>query len=251
MTFDLTEYLASWPYDPESVLNNIRRLKADDGREILQVREPMGLQQMEYSGRPDGARPQGHETWLAYYTEQAGYASGFTLEHDDCVRLMQEGILFYQRYLILFQMEDWSGVVRDTGRNLQYFDFTRKYAENQEDSLTLEQYRPYLMRMNAVGKAHLLRADHRHLEALDLLRSTLTRMKMLDTVQSPVFRMEQDKAFKHLSQLIADFEKEKPEDELERLQRLKLEAVRREDFEAAARLRDQIQYLESGSASSN
>ena len=63
--------------------------------------------------------------------------------------------------------------------------------------------------------------------------------------------MEQEKATKHLSQLIAGFEKSGPENELERLQRLKLEAVRREDFEAAARLRDQIQLLESGSTSSN
>lgn len=251
MTFDLTEYLNSWPYDPEELLNNIRRLKAEDGRDILQVREPMGLQQMEYSGRPDGFRPLGHESWLSHYQEQAGYLPGFTLEHEDCVRLMQEGILFYQRYLILYQMEDWPGVVRDTGRNLEYFDFTRAHAENQEDSLTLEQYRPYLMRMNAIGKAYLLQKNNRNQEALELLRETTGRIKTLDAVQSPVFKMEQEKAIKHLSQMIAEFEKSGPENELERLQRLKLEAVRREDFEAAARLRDQIQLLESGSASSN
>lgn len=251
MTFDLSEYLASWPYDPEELLNNIRRLKAEDGRDILQVREPMGIQQMEYAGRPDGFRPQGHETWLEYYQAQATYMPGFSLEHEDCVRLMQEGILFYQRYLILYQMEDWPGVVRDTGRNLEYFDFTRTHAENAEDSLTLEQYRPYLMRMNAVGKAYLLQKNSRNQEALELLRETMGRIKTLETVQSPVFKMEQEKASKHLSQLIAEFEKSGPENELERLQRLKLEAVRREDFEAAARLRDQIQLIESGSASSN
>lgn len=251
MTFDLSEYLTSWPYDPEELLNNIRRLKAGDGRDILQVREPMGIQQMEYSGRPDGFHPQGHETWLEYYQAQAAYMPGFSLEHEDCVRLMQEGILFYQRYLILYQMEDWPGVVRDTGRNLEYFDFTRAHAENAEDSLTLEQYRPYLMRMNAVGKAYLLQKNNRSQEALELLRETMGLIKTLETVQSPVFKMEQEKAGKHLSQLISEFEKSGPENELERLQRLKLEAVRREDFEAAARLRDQIQLLESGSASSN
>lgn len=251
MSFDLTAYLNSWPYDPDELLNNIRRLKADDGREILQVREPMGIQQMEYLGRPDGYRPQGHETWLDYYMEQAKGVPGFALEHDDCVRLMQEGILFYQRYLILYQIEDWPGVVRDTERNLVYFDFAKEHVVNPEDSLTLEQYRPYIMRMNAVGQAYLMQKNHRTQEAVELLRETLAGVKTLEPVESPVFKMEQEKATRHLSQLVAEFEESGPENELERLQRLKLEAVRREDFEAAAKLRDQIQLLESGSASTN
>lgn len=251
MSFDLTGMLAGWPYDPENMLHNMRRVKAEDGRDVLQVREPMGIQQMEYEGRPDGQRPHGYATWLEYYTDQAGVNPGFTLEHDDCVNLMQEGILFYQRYLILYQMEDWAGVVRDTDRNLGYFDFTSRYAENREDALTLEQYRPYILRMNAVGKAQILRKNHRHEESIDLLRETLARIRRLDAVESPVFKMEQEKATNHLAQLIAEFRKSQPENELERLTRLKMEAVRREDFEAAARLRDQIQLLESGSTSSN
>lgn len=251
MSFDLTEALQSWPYDGENPLNNFRLVKARDGRDVLQVREPMGIQQMEYRGRPDGERPQGHETWLEYYKDQAGLNPEFSMAHEDCVRLMQEGILFYQRYLILYQMEDWAAVVRDTNRNLEYFDFTKQYGENQEDILTLEQYRPYILRMNTVAKAQILRKNHRFKEALELLQATLARIKTLDAVQSPVFKMESEKATKHLAQMIAEFRKEQPESELERLQKMKLEAVRREDFEAAARLRDQIQMLESGSASAN
>lgn len=251
MNFDLTQILASWPYDGENPINNFRRLQAEDGREILQVREPLGLQQMEYTGRPDGFRPHGYVTWLAYFKAQSEMSVGFMLSHDDCVRLMQEGILFYQRYLILYQMEDWSGVVRDTDRNLEYFDFTQQYAESREDALTLEQYRPYIMRMNAVAKAQILHKNFRYDEAVDLLRITLARIRTLEEVPSPVFKMESEKASKHLSQMIEEFEKTRPENELERLQRLKVEAVRREDFETAARLRDQIQLLESGSATSN
>jgi hypothetical protein len=251
MQFDLTELMKSWPYDGEEMRNNFRRLKAEDGREILQVREPLGIQQMEYAGRPDGFRPQGMATWLEYYQDQARITPGFSLGHEDCVRLMQEGILFYQRYLILYQMEDWLGVVRDTDRNLQYFDFTGEHAENQEDALTLEQYRPYLLRMNAVGKAQILRENASHERAIELLELTLAKIRTLDPVNSPVFKMESDKAVKHLGQFIAELRKTQPENELERLQRMKQEAVRREDFEAAARLRDQIQMLESGTASTN
>jgi hypothetical protein len=251
MDFDLTELLRSWPYDGEEMRNNFRRLRAEDGREILQVREPLGIQQMEYEGRPDGYRPHGMTTWLEYYRDQAEVTPGFSLVHEDCVQLMQEGILFYQRYLILYQMEDWLGVVRDTDRNLEYFDFTRQHAENSEDALTLEQYRPYLMRMNAVAKAQILRKNGSHERAIELLEITLAKIRTLEAVNSPVFKMELDKAAKHLGQLIGELRRTRPESELERLQRMKLEAVRREDFEAAARLRDQIQMLESGSASPN
>src|SRR5258705_442223 len=50
---DLTEMLRRWEYDEN---RPVRRLKAGDGREVLQVRLPLGIEQYEINGRPDGKR---------------------------------------------------------------------------------------------------------------------------------------------------------------------------------------------------
>lgn len=245
MEYDLSEILRNWPFDPEDSVKNFRRIRAKDGRELIQVREPMGVQQMEYDGRPDGVRIEGMETWLAYYESQSALDPMFKLNHEQCINLMQEGILFYQRYLVLYQMEDWIAVVRDTGRNIEYFEFIREHAENREDWMTIEQYRPYILRMNAVAKSHILREGGEHEAAIKLLRRTLYEIQSLDPVNTPVFKMEMEKASKHLEQVIQELETEQPENEMDRLQKQKTEAIRREDFEAAARLRDEIMSLEN------
>lgn len=250
MDFDLSELLQAWPYDPEQASNNFRRIEARDGRTLVQVREPLGIQQLEYYGRPDGERPCGKDTWLDYYEELAQGDPLFSLSHEDCLRLMQEGILFYQRYLILYQMEDWEGVARDTDRNIRYFDFAKEHAENPEDSLTIEQYRPYILRMNSIAKSQIKIKKGRLVEAVELLRDTLREIRALDPIDSVIFRMELEKSTKHLSELLAEYDKLRPESRLERLKKQKNEAIMNEDFELAARLRDQIRVLEGEFAES-
>lgn len=251
MDFDLSDYLASWPFDPENPISNFRRVEGSDGRGIIQVREPMGIQQMDYHGRPDGVRIEGRETWLDYYGDQAEVDPDFSLDHDDCMRLMQEGVLFYQRYLILYQMEDWPGVVRDTERNIDYYKFLKQYAENSEDEMAIAQYRPYIIRMNGIAKAQLLWENGEFKPGITLLKDTLHEIEGLEPVPTPVFKMEMEKATKHLHQLIDEFEKDRPESQREQLEREKVEAVRREDFEEAARLRDRIRNLGSSYARKN
>jgi hypothetical protein len=46
---DIREFLSSWPYDPD---NNITLEIGKDGREIILVRQPLGLKQYEVRGRP-------------------------------------------------------------------------------------------------------------------------------------------------------------------------------------------------------
>src|SRR4051812_18189885 len=66
MRRDIDDALHGWPYDPEPGEVVARKLRARDGREILQIRIELGLIQMEVEGRPDGARPHEHETYLDY-----------------------------------------------------------------------------------------------------------------------------------------------------------------------------------------
>src|SRR5512135_3187315 len=106
---DLRKILKSWPYDPE---NDARVVKGDDGREVLQVRTPMGLEQYELDGRPDGVRPHGAESALEYYQQRlnqakfAGREADFGLRERECAELFQEGTIYYFRYVRLFQLKD-------------------------------------------------------------------------------------------------------------------------------------------------
>ena len=54
MKHDLSQLLHDWPYDPE---HTMRIVTAGDGRSVLQVRLPLGIEQYELEGRPDGHEP--------------------------------------------------------------------------------------------------------------------------------------------------------------------------------------------------
>lgn len=245
MKVDLRALLADWPFDTEEPRNNVRLIEGSDARTLIQVREPLGLQQLEYDGRPDGARPQGHATLLEWFQVRATREADFALAPEDCLALMHEGILYYQRYLILFQIEDWRGVVRDTRRNLEYFDFTRLHAEDPGDIETIEQYRPYLLRMNAVARAQILGLAGRREAAAECLREAIATLEGLDPIESPVFQAERTRALKHLTGQIEEFEGPRPAARVDRLRRECEGAVRAEDFHRAVRLRDEIRAIEA------
>ncbi len=244
MDFDLRAHLLAWPYDGANPANNFRRVVGEDGRPLIQVREPLGIQQMEYEGRPDGFRPHGKTTWLEYYESVADGIEDFRLSQEDCRLLMQEGVLFYQRYLVLYQMNDWHGVARDTQRNLAYFDFVRNHAQDREDYLVIEQYRPYVLRMNGISRGYMLWNTGKFEAALALLRERLNEIRKLEPIESEVFSAELERSVKHLEQVIEEFEKKRPETHLEKLKREQKEAILHEDFERAARLRDQIRAIQ-------
>src|SRR5512146_1951159 len=114
---DIRHLLQSWPYDPEE---DARFVNGDDGRELLQVRTPVGIEQYELEGRPDGARPHGMESALEFYYQRlevakaAGKESDFELTPTQCAEIFNEGTLYYFRYVRLFQLQDWKRTLRDT-----------------------------------------------------------------------------------------------------------------------------------------
>jgi hypothetical protein len=114
---DLRRLLLSWPYDPEQ---DARIVNGDDGRELLQVRTLMGIEQYEMDGRPDGARPHGMESALEYFQKRlevakaAGKEAEFGLTPKHCAELFTEGTLYYYRYVRLLQLQDWARTIRDT-----------------------------------------------------------------------------------------------------------------------------------------
>ena len=65
---DLTNILKDWPYEPGNV--NVRLIKAQDGRPLIQLRIDLGILQMEVRNRPDGKEMNGFPSLLDYHLHQ-------------------------------------------------------------------------------------------------------------------------------------------------------------------------------------
>lgn len=245
-TFDLRGFLDSWPYDPD---HDARVIRVQDGREVLQVRTPMGLEQYELDGRPDGIQPHGMESALEFQlarlekAKAAGEESQFELSPDDCSELFNEGTVYYFRYVRLFQLRDWARTVRDSARNLRAFDLLRQYAQRDEDKQFLEKWRPYVLRVNASAAA-LLELDRRgYQKALKIVERGIEQIEALEDLQDDTFLFERDRSLTALRELSSQIQKNRPLSELERLENQLRRAIERQEFERAAQLRDRIRGL--------
>ena len=244
--FDLAKLLESWPYDPD---NNVRVVSAADGRQIMQVRLPLGIEQYEMDGRPDGQRPYGMESALEYQRQRVAQAtaegkkSSFKLNTNECAEVFNEGVLYYYRYLHCFQIKDWARTVRDTGRNLALFDLVRRYARREEDRIYLEQWRPYLIRMHAVSRAMIEWDTNGHERALRILREGIDQIEDLSAVDDPTFQFERKRSLEVLRDLAAEIEQTRPLPESQKIERELKRAVEAEEYERAAQLRDRLREL--------
>jgi hypothetical protein len=243
---DIRRLLRSWPYNPEE---SARIVSGDDGRELLQVRTPLGLEQLEMSGRPDGVRPHGEESALEFHTQRfekaksAGHEADFELETDDCAELFGEGTLYYFRYLHLFQLRRWAFTVRDTARNLRLFDFVNRHAAREEDRQNLEKWRPYVMRMNASASALLVLEQGEAAKSLVIVQNALDEIAALEELDDETFQFERQRSQMALRELLAQIERMQPVSPLDRLERQLRQAIASQEFERAAKLRDRIREL--------
>jgi hypothetical protein len=245
-SIDLRKWLKSWPYDPD---NDARLTRGEDGRDILQVRTPLGIEQYELEGRPDGARPHGMESALEYHLQRlataraAGKEGDFKLGPNECNELFNEGTLYYFRYVRLFQLKDWIRTVRDTARNLTAFDFIHRYARREEDQQFLERWRPYIIRVNASAAVMLDLEKHAYDKALRLAREAIQKIEGLEELDDETFKFERDRSLEALRELASQIDKNRPLSELEQLEHQLRRAVERQEFERAAQLRDRIRAL--------
>lgn len=178
MSEDIEPILKEWDEGPDS--GKIRRIIGSDGKEKIQIRVRFGMLQMEADGRPDGKRPYGRESLLEHYLslveaykDEYGTDEGFRLDHHDCEKLQDESLQYYHRYVSLFDLADYQRAERDTARNLRVLDLMKKYAERQDDALSLEKYRPYITMMNARAKAFICMNDDDYARAINHINEAI------------------------------------------------------------------------------
>ncbi len=248
---DLTPTLKSWEYESGTI--NVRRITGLDGHPKVQMRLELGVLQMEITGRPDGRKPHGFESLLEYHENRlidhkksnGGTIQGFTLKPDDCQLLREEAAMYYQRYLSLFVLGEFPAVVRDTARNLRVLDFCGKFAVDEQDRLILEQYRPYIVMMRTRADASIHFKDQKMHQALDVVRAGLQDIRDFFEKFGHPEAFDSCEEAKVLKRFAREIKKKLPIGMLERLQRKLKKAVANEQYEVAAKLRDQIASMEN------
>ncbi len=243
---DITPVLRGWDHEPGTI--NVRKVNGLDGSPKLQMRLDLGLYHMEITGRPDGRRPHGYESLLEYFETQLadhrrrhqGSEDGFRLSRNQCQSLRDEAMMYYWRYLSLFVLEDFTGVVRDTARNLRVLDLCGKFATDEQDQLVLEQYRPYIIMMNTRAQASIESSDKKYADALRTIDKGLADIKEFFDRFAQEEGYAEANEVRVLKRLAREIRKKLPVNPVERLERRLDKAVREERYEDAAQLRDRI-----------
>jgi hypothetical protein len=248
MSLDINTILKEWPHEPGMI--KVRKISGFDGRDKLQLRIDLGVLQMETSGRPDGQRPHGCESLLAYHQNRAelAEASGNTYEltPEECSELQQEGIQYYHRYISLFQLNEYAGVIRDTQRNLDLFSFVEEHSERDEVIWNFQQFRPYVLMMNTRAKASIFLNEGKFPEAMREIEKG--RDGIVEFFQRSNFPELAAKSSEiaFLEEWLEEVRAKRPLSKLEIMQREMESAIASELYERAAELRDAIKLLKSG-----
>jgi len=248
MSKDITDILEGWEYKPKEI--SVRKIIGKDGKEKIQLRLDLGLLQMEIDGRPDGKKPYGYESLLEYYKsllknhiKKYGTEENFILDSDECLKLHQEAIQYYHRYLCFFQHEDFKKAERDTKRNIEVFNFVKEYALNEEDVLIFEQYKPYVIMMNTRAKCSLVLEKKDYEKALKIIKIGIKTIERFYIENKEEKLIDTSREIKFLNQWYKSIKETRPIALKQKLERELKKAIEIQDYERAAKLRDELKKI--------
>jgi hypothetical protein len=234
--------LGDWPHEPGQI--KVRRILGTDGKEKIQLRIDLGLIQMETTGRPDGERPFGCESLLTYHAalaqEKETAHEQYLLTPEEVSELQQEGIQYYHRYISLFQLNDFPGVIRDTQRNIDLFNFVNRHGGTEEYSHSLEQFRPYVLMMNTRARASIELERGDFAGALRQIERGRQKIVEIFNGADAAEVVERTPEIAFLDEWMEEIRARQPLTKLEKMQREMEAAIANEAYERAAELRDAI-----------
>ncbi|TWU58418.1 UvrB/uvrC motif protein [Rubripirellula tenax] len=232
----LDDMLSNWKFDPATL--NVRMVKGKDSRDLIQMRVDMGVLQLETTGRPDGELVHAHQTMLEWLLQKQLDEPGYVLNEDECNDVDREFMQFYHRRICWLRLEYYSRAVMDADHTLRLMDISGQMSPDEEWSQTHEQYRPFVLfhRTQAAALGEL--EDDTAEEAVQAIN------RGLETMRSFFIKHEAEEHFDNdelVVRLIDLRESLRTEYEVGKTLNEKLEeAVAGEQYELAARLRDEL-----------
>ncbi len=233
----IDDILVNWNYDPNRL--NVRMREGIDGRDVLQMRIDMGLLQMEASGRPDGTRPEGSETYLDHLMSLTFHSdSAFTMDEDQCYEVDREFVQYYHRRICWLQLHRYDRAVRDADHTLELMDFCKVHSPDEHWTMSHEQYRPFVL-FHRIQAAALSQLDEESPEvAVEEINSGLEQLRELFEDEGVDEVFDENELVQRLVELREELrDKFDVGDKLH--ERLRV-AVENEEYELAAKLRDEI-----------
>ncbi|MBX9653506.1 UvrB/UvrC motif-containing protein [bacterium] len=247
MSRDISDLLSAWSVDDFPV----RVIDGDDGRPKLQRRLALGILQLEMDGRPDGQTPFGDESYFDHFQRRCdSEAESFYLTSADCQKLASEAILYFQRRLCFFDLGDFERAARDADRNLEVFSFARKHALDEEDAWMLDQYRGFVLSHRARAKALSALKNQDFNSALAAVDEGFAKIRtFLDEydIDEEMAAGDELRQLRRLRDTITGHPTELPAGgDIAQILRDQLRsAIENEQYERAAKIRDQLASLES------
>jgi hypothetical protein len=253
MRRDLDEALHGWPYEPESGEVIAREVQARDGRTVVQIRVELGVLQLELNGRPDGTRPHGFTTYLEYLryrsTARGGAPKGagsstaapWRMSREHCTETDREFVQFSHRRMAWLALMRYDRALRDADHTLALMDFVVTHGFDEDYIASHERFRGLVLFHRHQAAAALALERRRPEEAIDIVREGIA---LLGRHQEEWFgdRARDESPDQALIEQLLVLEQEiRKNFGIGKTLREQLdEAVGREDYERAARLRDQI-----------
>ena len=241
MAQDIDHALRGWEFKPGMI--QARMVTSSDGRQVLQLRIDLGVLQMEIKGRPDAARPNGFLTYLDYLRDlkrRQGLEADepFTMTEEHCLEADREFVQFYHRRVAFLTMNQFDRAIRDADHTIAFMDFVKEHAPHQEYVTAHEQYRPFVLfhRTAAQVESYLLKDTPE--SAIDAIRDGLQRIKEVFIEYDQDERYDKDPLVRELKKKLKQLRKEHGVKHTLKEQLAK--AIEKEDYETAARLRDEM-----------
>lgn len=255
MRRDIDEALRDWPFEPESGELAVREIQSRDGRSVIQIRIELGVLQLEIEGRPDGVRPHGFDTYLDYLRHRAKMVKrggdALVMTSDQCEQTDREFTQFYHRRIAWLALNHYENAIQDADHTLSLMDFVRNHGPNPEYITSHEHFRGLVLFHRTQAGVALALEARRPEEAIEAIRDGIERLKRhqrtlpdlppppADDDDAPDEEASCQSLIEQLQRL--ELEIRKQFDVPKSLRELLEEAIEREDYEAAAKIRDQIQ----------
>lgn len=245
---DISELLEKWPFDPSRV--QARLLERPGSPPLIQLRVDMGVLQMFQDGRPDGSHPGGYSSILHQYKalmqrlkKRGASPELFVIPPEDFPEIDRELLQYHHRTLAFFALGDHARAARDANHGLELLLFAvshskdATYAARHERSIPLLIFERARARALASLDGHKPELAVRHIEeGIRLLQGHVKNSKVemgSETSRELAFLKRWARKLRLAHGLAPSLE--------EQLQ----EAVRRENYEEAARIRDEIKRRKS------
>ena len=232
----LDDLLSKWSFDPATL--NVRLVKGKDGRDVIQMRVDMGILQLETTGRPDGQLFQECESVLDYLQEAHRADPERRLDEDECGEVDREFMQFYHRRICWLRLQFYHRAVMDADHTLRLMDLSEAMSPDEEWSGTHEQYRPFVLfhrtQAEALGELEENTAE----QAVQAVNSGLETMRQFFAKHDAEEHFEDDELVVRLVELRESLRSEYSVGQT--LKEQLAEAVELEQYELAARLRDEL-----------